>query len=217
MGNNHDVGVFLRKLTWEHVVVVLAVLVLARMLVILVRWVVRRAAEKASPRMRLTILRVPPLLRLLIDLAAIVIIVVILVEPTFQNVFALAGTVFLALAFALKDYVSSLVTGLMTILENTYQPGDWIEVAGTYGEVKFIGVRAVHIVTADDTEVIIPNSRLWTSGIFNASSGNHSLLCVTNFYLHPDHDASAVRAQARGNRGVMHIPQPGNTRDGDRP
>ena len=28
---------------------------------------------------------------------------------------------------------------------------------------------------------------------FNASSGNRSLLCVTDFYLHPEHDAALVR------------------------
>jgi len=49
------------------------------------------------------------------------------------------------------------------------------------------------LVTADDTEVIIPHSRLWSTSIYNSSSGNRSLLCVANFYLHPDHDASAVR------------------------
>lgn len=185
---------FLRELTWENVVVILTVLVLARVLVILVRWAVRQVAEKGSPRLRLTILRAPPILRLLIDLAAIVIIVPILVEPTFQNVAALVAVISLGLAFALKDYVSCLMAGLMTVLENSYQPGDWIKVDGAYGEVKLIGVRAVHLVTADDTEVIIPHSRIWTSGIFNASGGNHVILCVADFYLHPDHDASAARA-----------------------
>ena len=85
------------------------------------------------------------------------------------------------------------MAGLVTVLENTYQPGDWIEVDGTYGEVKAIAGRAVHLLTADDTEVIIPHSRLWSASIFNSSSGSRSLLCVANFYLHPDHDASAVR------------------------
>lgn len=64
---------------------------------------------------------------------------------------------------------------------------------GTYGEVKTIGTRAVHIMTADDTEVIIPHARLWSASVFNASSGSQSLLCVTNFYLHADHDGNAVR------------------------
>ncbi len=53
--------------------------------------------------------------------------------------------------------------------------------------------EAVHIVTADDTEVIIPHSRLWSASVFNASSGNRSLLCVTSFYLNADHDGVAVR------------------------
>jgi small conductance mechanosensitive channel len=54
-------------------------------------------------------------------------------------------------------------------------------------------VRAVHIVTADDNEVIIPHSRLWSSSISNATSGDRSVLCVADFYLHPDHDAEAAR------------------------
>jgi len=183
----------MRKLTWQDVLLVLAVLLLARLLVLLVRWTVQRTAEKMPPHLRLAILRVAPLTRLLIDVAAIAIVVPILVEPTFQNIVALLASIGLVLAFALKDYGSSLVAGLVTILENTYQPGDWIEVDGTYGEVKAIGLRAVHLVTPDDTEVIIPHSRLWSASIFNASSGNRSLLCVADFYLHPDHDAFTVR------------------------
>jgi small-conductance mechanosensitive channel len=32
---------------------------------------------------------------------------------------------------------------VVTILENVYQPGDWIEMDGVYGEVKLISLRAV--------------------------------------------------------------------------
>ncbi|MBI1821713.1 MAG: mechanosensitive ion channel family protein [Nitrospirae bacterium] len=81
----------------------------------------------------------------------------------------------------------------MSLLRKTNQPGDWIEVDGTYGEVKFIGARAMHLVTPDDTEVIIPHSRFWSASIFNASSGSRSLLCVADFYLHPHHDGFAAR------------------------
>ena len=193
MHENLNAWGLMRKLTWQDVLLVLAVLLVARLLVLFVRWAVQRAAEKLPPHVRLPILRVPPLARLLIDITAIAIVVTILVEPTFQNIVALLASVGLVLAFALKDYGSSLVAGLATILENTYQPGDWIEVDGAYGEVKAIGLRAVHLVTPDDTEVIIPHSRLWSASIFNASSGNRSLLCVADFYLHPDHDAFAVR------------------------
>jgi small-conductance mechanosensitive channel len=134
-----------------------------------------------------------PIARLLIRATAILVIVPLVVEPTLRNVLTLCAGLVLVLAYAFKDYGSSFAAGLVTVLENTYQPGDWIEVDGVYGEVKAIAGRAVHLVTADDIEVIIPHSRLWATSIFNSSSGHSSLLCVANFYLHPDHDASEVR------------------------
>ncbi len=183
----------LRALTWTHVLLVFAIVVVCRVLIVIVRWCVHRMAEGAPSHWRLSILRMAPLATLLIAVAGIAAIVPILVEPTFDDIVALLATVALALAFALKDYVSSLAAGIVTVLENTYQPGDWIEIDGVYGEVRTIATRAVHIVTADDTEVIIPHARLWSTSVSNASSGSHSLLCVANFYLAADHDGAAVR------------------------
>lgn len=191
--NEFNAWHLLRKLSRQDLLLILGVLVLARVLASVIRWLMIHLAEKAPPRLRLSILRALPIIRLLIGIGSVVIIVPILVEPTFRNVVTLVASVGLTLAFALKDYGSSLVAGLVTVLENTYQPGDWIEVDGAYGEVKSIGPRAVRIVTPDDTEVIIPHSRLWSSSIFNSTSGNQGLLCVADFYLHPDHDASAAR------------------------
>ena len=185
----------LERLTWPHVFLALIVLVAARLLSFVLRGVLRRVAEGASPHLRLSILRATPIARLLIGLAAVIIVVPIFVEPTFRNAVAVSASVGLALAFALKDYGSSLVAGLVTVLENAYQPGDWIELGGIYGEVKSIELRATHIVTADDTEVIVPNSRVWSGSIANATSGHRSLLCVAEFYLHPDHDAVGVQAR----------------------
>ena len=183
---------FLRPLTWGHILVVLGIVAIAGLVTEVVRRAFRHFAERAAPRFRLVILRVGPILRLTIGLAAVLLTIPILVEPTLQNVIALLAGAGIAIAFALKDYVSSLIAGLVAILENVYQPGDWIELAGTYGEVKAITLRAVRLVTADDTEVIIPHSGLWSTRVANATSGSRSLLCVTRFYLHPDHDSPAV-------------------------
>jgi len=187
----HSLG-FLRELTWSHILVVLVALFSCLLLVLAMRRIVRRAAESAPSHQRLLILRLAPVARLLIWIAGIAIIVPLLVKPTFEDVVALVAAVSLALAFALKDYLSCMIAGVVTIIENTYQPGDWIEVDGAYGEVAAIGTRAVRIVTAEDTEVIIPHARLWSSSVSNASSGKRSLLCVANFYLHADHDGAAV-------------------------
>lgn len=183
----------LRNLESQDVALVVLVLAAAWLLALAVRWLLQKVAERASVRLRLPVLRTIPILRLCIGVAALVVIVPVLVEPSFQNVVAIVASVSLALAFVLKDYASSLVAGLVTVIEAPYQPGDWIEVAGTYGEVRQIGLRAVHIVTADDNEVIIPHSKLWSASLSNATSGSHSVLCVADFYLDPHHDAEKAR------------------------
>jgi small conductance mechanosensitive channel len=183
----------LEKLLWPDVLIIVAVLVLARLLVLAVQSQLRRLAERVRPSSRLTILRIVPLVRLLIGAAAVAVVVPLLVEPTFRNILGLGVGLSLVLAYTLKDYGSSFMAGVVTVLENTYQPGDWIKIDGVYGEVKSIGRRAVHLLTADDDKVIIPHSRLWSATVVNLSSGKRSILCVANFYLHPDHDASVVQ------------------------
>jgi len=184
---------YLRELVWQDLALIVAIVLGSRLLIAVVRWIIRGVAENGPPGIRLSILSLSPKARVVIEVGTIAVILPILVEPTFHNTIALIATVGVAIAFALKDYISGLVAGLVTILEGTYQPGDWIEVDGAYGEVKFVGVRAAHIVTADDTEVIIPHSKLWSTSVFNATSGNRSLLCVTLFYLEADHDGAAVK------------------------
>src|SRR5258706_16139112 len=176
----------LRSLESSEFVLVVGVVVLAWLLASVVRWLLRPVAERAPLRLRLPILRLIPLLRLGVGIAALAVIVPILIEPTFQNIVAIVASVSLALAFVLKDYASSLVAGVVTVLEGPYQPGDWIKLDGTYGEVKQIGVRAVHLVTAYDNEGSIPQSRLWARSIVNATTGSHSGFGVRDSYLHPD-------------------------------
>jgi small conductance mechanosensitive channel len=189
---DHQLG-FLRTLVWADLLLVLAIAVGGQLLALAVRQIVRYVAESAPSHRRLLILRMAPLARIAIWIIVVAIIVPIVVEPSFEDVVALIAALSLALAFALKDYISCVVAGIVTIVEHTYQPGDWIELDGTYGEVKAIGMRAVHLVTADDTEVIIPHALLWSSSVFNVSGGKQSLLCVTEFYLHADHDGTVVR------------------------
>jgi small conductance mechanosensitive channel len=116
-----------------------------------------------------------------------------LIEPTFENLVAFLGALGVALGFAFKDYVSSLIAGVVTLYEMPYRPGDWIQVDGAYGEVKAINMRAAEIVTPDDTVVIVPHLKLWNQLIFNANDGGQNLMCIADFYLHPRHDAALVK------------------------
>ena len=183
----------LNRLDWSGLLFIVGLLIGARVLASVAGWLITRSAERAPRRWRLTILQFRPIVRLVIVAGVLLIIIPVLVRPTFENVIALVATFALALAFALKDYGSSLVAGLVTVLEGTYQPGDWIKVQDTYGEVRSIGMRAVRIVTADDTEVVVPHTKIWDTSIYNATSGKHTVLCVADFYLSSSHDAALAR------------------------
>lgn len=149
-------------------------------------------ADRFTGRRRLLVLNSLPLMRFAVIVTAFVMIVPRLIQPTFENLVALLGALGLALGFALKDFVSSLIAGFVTLYEMPYRPGDWIEVNGAYGEVRAINFRTAEIVTPDDTVVLIPHMKLWDQLIFNANDGGVNLLCAADFYLHPAHDAAKV-------------------------
>jgi len=161
-------------------------------IILVAQWFLPWLAERFSGTRRLYILATVPVFRLIVLLLAVFLILTSIVEPSFKNLVALLGALGLALGFAFKDYVGSLIAGIVTLYEMPYRRGDWISIEGTYGEVKSIGLRAVEIVTPDDTMVVIPHSKIWDKLIFNANDGTRYLQCVADFYLSPAHDGKKI-------------------------
>ncbi|PHR65188.1 mechanosensitive ion channel family protein [Pseudidiomarina marina] len=193
METDKILGLF--KTVTSDVVIEIAVVIAASVAII---WLSQRLfpwiAEHLHGKQRLFVLAMIPTLRVIVFVLATIWIVPMVIETSMQNMVAILGAAGLAIGFAMKDYVSSLVAGIVAVYELPYRPGDWIEVNGTYGEVKHIGMRAVEIVTPDDTVVFIPHLKLWTELIHNANNGGASLMCVTHFYLAPNHDPNLVRS-----------------------
>lgn len=163
------------------------------------------AAEKLLPwlanrlhgRRRHLVLALVPLLRLLIVLATVLLIIPMVIDPSLQNMVAVLGSLGLALGFALKDYASSLVAGVVAVAEAPYRNGDWVDIAGHYGEVVHVGMRAVQLLTPDDNLVSIPHLKLWSEPVINANDGGPTLQCSADFFLHPAHDGALVRGLLR--------------------
>lgn len=183
----------LRHLDQVILMQVVAVLAAAGLTIGLAQRLLPWLADRLSGKYRPYILASVPVLRFFAITAAAGVVIAKTVEPTFENLIALLGAAGLAIGFAFKDYVSSLLAGIVTLYEMPYRLGDWISIEGAYGEVKSIGLRAVEIVTPDDTVVVIPHLKLWDKPIFNANDNSRNLQCVADFYLHPRHDAQQVR------------------------
>ena len=149
-------------------------------------------ANRVRGRRRYVLLAMVPLLRLVIIIGAFLLMVPRVIDPSVQNMVAVFGSLGLALGFALKDYASSLVAGIVAVGEAPYRNGDWVEIDGVYGEVTHVGVRALQLVTADDNLVTIPHQKLWTDPVSNANNGGPQLQCVVDFHLQPGHDGALV-------------------------
>lgn len=150
-------------------------------------------AGKVRSRFRMVILPWTPLVRLLLIVGAVFMIIPLIIVPDFQNFVAILGVVVVAVGFAFKDYVGALIDGMLAIVERLYRSGGWITVDGAYGEVKSVGLRAVQILTPDDTLVTIPHNKIWNTNIYNENSGKMELQCAADFYPEPEHYAQIVR------------------------
>lgn len=165
----------------------------AFLFIYLLQRVILAVAEQLPGRFRLSLPPFIPVFRLIILLIAFLSIVPLVIKPSVQNFIAIFGALGLAMGFAFKDYVSSLIAGIVAVWEQPYRPGDWVRVDEVYGEVKSLGLRALTVLTPDDSLVTIPHAKIWNSSIHNANAGKQTHLCVSDFFLHPQHNAQAVR------------------------
>lgn len=182
----------------SQALITLGVVLLATIVLIIVsqrglNWI----GNRMHGQVRFRIFALVPMTRLLILITALAIIVPTIIEPSLQNMVTLMGALGLAIGFAMKDYVSSLIAGVVSAVELPYRPGDWVQIEDTYGEVKHVGLRTVDIQTPDDDLVYVPHLKLWDHAVYNANNGGTSLQCVASFYLHPEHEAGWVRKALR--------------------
>ena len=164
------------------------------LLIALAKRVLPYLAERGPNQVRLYILGAVPIIRLVLLLVAISWSVPIVFNITLQNFFVIAGALSVAIGFAFKDYVSSLIAGIVAIFERPYRPGDWVRIGEDYGEVRGVGMRALQVQTPADDTVTVPHDKLWKENIVNSNNGARTLMCIANFYLEPDHEADRVRS-----------------------
>lgn len=144
-------------------------------------------SERVPRRFRLTVKQSIPFLKGLILLALIAYVVRLFINVSGPNLVALTGTLAVALGFAFKDYITSIIAGAVALFEAPYRVGDRVTIDNHYGEVVSYGLRGIRLHTFDDDLVTIPHSKTWTDPIVNANSGSLEAQVVTDFYA--DHEA----------------------------
>lgn len=144
-------------------------------LIVIVRKFLPFLAGRLPLRLRHYILPCIPLFRLAIIAITTVMVLPLIIKPTMQNIIVVLGSIGLAAGFAFKDYVSSLIAGVVAVFEQPYRVGDRVKIDDVYGEVKLVGFRSMRVVTPDDTVVVIPYAKIWNTNIWNANEKGYAL------------------------------------------
>jgi small-conductance mechanosensitive channel len=149
---------------------------------------VRQTLDKlgeGNARRRLTMKKVTSFTRIAIFTVTAYLVVMTFFDAQEDRtaLLGLGGTLAVALGFALKDVSSSLMAGILILIDQPFQVGDRVAFNQTYGEVTEIGLRAVRIVTLDDNEVSIPNNKFLTEVVSSANAGALDMMVVMDFHI----------------------------------
>jgi small-conductance mechanosensitive channel len=85
----------------------------------------------------------------------------------FRDITIIGGALGVGIGFGLQSVVNNFVSGLILLFERPIKVGDYVEIAGQWGEIKRIGLRATIVETFDRSEVVVPNSELVSTRVTN--------------------------------------------------
>ncbi|MGB5178649.1 MAG: mechanosensitive ion channel domain-containing protein [Gammaproteobacteria bacterium] len=159
-------------------------------LVVVIAWLLLRILHaglqqliKRFPRYRLQMGQVYPVIRIFMWFMAIAYIIFGLIKPPQTIVFAVLGSLGLAVGLAAQGGVRNLLAGVMMIFNPPFRVGDMVHFGGHYGEVIRLDLSVTWLHTLDDNVIMVPNSAVLENAVANANSGELSEMVVINIDL----------------------------------
>ena len=172
----------LATIDFQKVIAALAVAAAAYLGSRLLTGTLDRLAE-GNARRRLFAKKLGSFVRLGIFVLASYFVIMVLLEGQRAVLLGLGGTLLVASGLAMKDTVSSVVSGILILIDQPFQVGDRVRFGRSYGEVTDIGLRAVRILTLDKEVVSIPNNNFLTGEVASSSAGTLDMKVVMDFHI----------------------------------
>lgn len=169
----------------ETILYIIVIILIAYILVRVISFVLRFVSEKI-PGYRHTITMLIPLLKIIIYFTALYYVLFALIEPDLTQLIAFFGLFGAALGLGLKDLLADIIGGIVIIFEKPYQIGDKITFGDYYGEVKDIGIRSTKLVTPDDSQVSVPNFKIFSEAVSSGNAGDVAMMVVIDLFIDPD-------------------------------
>jgi small conductance mechanosensitive channel len=89
------------------------------------------------------------------------------VAPSFHaaDLISMLGIGSVAVGFAFQNILQNFLAGILLLIQEPFQIGDWIAVTGFEGRVEDIQTRATLITTPEEKRIVIPNAVLFTNPV----------------------------------------------------
>lgn len=142
---------------------------------------------------RLLLQRINAFIHFFAYVAMIATAVLLSFELSPQVLAIIGGSIAVAVGFATKDLMASLVAGLMIIFDRPFQVGDRVRFEGEFGDILTIGLRSVKLRTLDDSTVTIPNNLFLSNVTASSNSGQLDMQTVIDFHIGVDQDAKLAQ------------------------
>ena len=205
-----DVSMLLNTINLGGMLASVVVIFAAGLLLRIVNNLVQNLGNIFAER-RLTLQKFNAFFRFGVYLSTIVVVIFLSFKLSREVVAIIGGGTVVAIGFAAKDLVASLVAGMMIIIDRPFQAGDRVSFDGHYGDITNIGLRSVKLQTLDDSTITIPNNLFLTAV---TSCGNYGVLdmqIMIDFHIGLDQDAhlarDLIREEAATSRFV-YLPKP---------
>jgi potassium efflux system protein len=123
------------------------------------------------------------------------------------------GALGVGIGFGLQNVVNNFVSGLILMFERPIQPGDVVEVSGTAGKVRDIGMRATTLTTFEGADVVVPNGTLLSEKLINWTLSDMNRRLEVNvgvaYGSDPKQVIELLLQVAKSTPGVAGTPEPG--------
>lgn len=90
-------------------------------------------------------------------------------EVSIGPLLALVGAAGFIIAFAMQDSLSNFASGLMILFFRPFDMGDVVDAGGVSGKVSSMNLVSTTIRTFDNKLMVVPNSKIWSDVITNAT------------------------------------------------
>lgn len=187
-----DLALLSQAINWDGILRAAIIIFLAWLLLRFVDRIVENLGQTIAEH-RLSFQRINAFFHYFVYVMTVVIIVMFSFDISPEIIALFGGAAVVALGFATRDLLASLIAGILIIFDRPFQLGDRVTFGGEYGDVISIGLRSVKLRTLDDCTVTIPNNLFLSEVTSSANSGQLEMQTVIDFYIGLDQDVQKAR------------------------